>query len=210
MTNYQPTTLSALGLYVCSAAGEGPAADTWCRLSGLRLQKSHTMSGSFMWVWGLRFCVWTKDGNYTVYRNHVWHVWHVIWSITEQTKIFTSHTHQEGIPDEENGGVVASQVPVALFSVKLDRKASWISHGVCWPRFTSWKETHLSHESAVSAAMILPLCTRLVLLTHGGEADSDGCRLPDMFKHLGFAIASDVMSHLKVAKRSCIMQETIS
>lgn len=126
------------------------------------------------------------------------------------SKIFTSHTHQEGIPDEENGGVVASQVPVALFSVKLDRKASWISHGVCWPRFTSWKETHLSHESAVSAAMILPLCTRLVLLTDGGEADSDGCRLPHMFKHLGFAIASDVMSHLKVAKRSCIMQETIS
>lgn len=46
-------------------------------------------------------------------------------------KICTSHTHQEGISDEENGGVVASQVPVALFSVKLDRKASWISHGVC-------------------------------------------------------------------------------
>lgn len=55
-------------------------------------------------------------------------------------KIFTYHTHQESIPDEENGGVVASQVPVALFSVKLDRKASWISHGVCWPRFTSLKE----------------------------------------------------------------------
>lgn len=62
-----------------------------------------------------------------------------------QCRIFTSHTHQESIPDEENGGVVASQVPVALFSVKLDRKASWISHGVCWPRFTSWKKTHLSH-----------------------------------------------------------------
>lgn len=62
-----------------------------------------------------------------------------------QCRSFTSHTHQESIPDEENGGVVASQVPVALFSVKLDRKASWISHGVGWPRFTGWKKTHLSH-----------------------------------------------------------------
>lgn len=147
--------LCAFGLHACSAAGEGRAADTWCRLSGLRLQKSHTMSGSFMWVWGLRFCVWMKDGNCTVYRNHVWIVWHVISFIMGNCKIFTSHTHQEGISDEENGGVVASQVPVALFTVKLDRKASWISHGVCWPRFTSWEETHLSDESAVSAAMIL-------------------------------------------------------
>lgn len=52
--------------------------------------------------------------------------------------------------------------------------------------------------------MNLPLRTRLLLLTHGGEADSDGCCLPDMFKHFGLAIVSDVMSHLKVAKRSCI------
>lgn len=36
---------------------------TWCKDSGLRLQKSHTMSGSFMWVWGLRFWEWTNDGN---------------------------------------------------------------------------------------------------------------------------------------------------
>lgn len=53
--------------------------------------------------------------------------------------------------------------------------------------------------------MIHPLRTRLALLTHGGEADSDGCRLANMFKQFGLAIASDVMSHLKVAKRSCIM-----
>lgn len=51
---------------------------------------------------------------------------------------------------------------------------------------------------------MIPLL-RLVLLTHGGEADSDGCRLPDMFKHFGLTIASDVMSHLKVTKCSCIM-----
>lgn len=87
--------LSALGLYVCSAAGEGPAVDTWCRLSGLRLQKSHTMSGSFMWVWGLRFCVWMKDGNCTVYRNHVWHVISLIMEqhFNFQQDFYFSHTH---------------------------------------------------------------------------------------------------------------------
>lgn len=49
----------------------------------------------------------------------------------------------------------------------------------------------------------------MVLLTHGGEADSDGRCLADMFKQFGLAIAGDVMSHLKVAKRSWIMKETI-
>lgn len=47
----------------------------------------------------------------------------------------------------------------------------------------------------------------MVLLTHGGEADSDGRGLAHMFKHLGLAEASDVVSHLKVAKRACIMKE---
>lgn len=45
--------------------------------------------------------------------------------------MYSTPTHQQGIPDEENGGVVASQVPVALLRVKLDCKASWISHCVC-------------------------------------------------------------------------------
>ncbi len=40
-------------------------------------------------------------------------------------------THQQGISDEENGGVVACQVPVALLSVKFDCKASGVSHCVC-------------------------------------------------------------------------------
>lgn len=134
--------LRTLGLYVCSAAGSGWAADTWCRLSGLRLQKSHTMSGSFMWVWGFRFCVWMKDGNCIVHRSHTWHVWHDPCDYGTNWNVFTPHTHQQGVPDEKNGGVVASQVPVALFSVKLDCKASWISHGVSWPRFATWKETY--------------------------------------------------------------------
>lgn len=40
-------------------------------------------------------------------------------------------THQQGIPDEKNGGVVARQVPVAFISVKLDCEASRVSHCVC-------------------------------------------------------------------------------
>lgn len=43
------------------------------------------------------------------------------------------------------------------------------------------------------------------LLTHGGEAESDGRCLADMLKQFGLAIAGDVMSHFKVAKRSWIM-----
>lgn len=39
-----------------------------------------------------------------------------------------------------------------------------------------------------------------MVLTHGGEADSDGRGLSNMLKHFGFAVASDVMRHLEVAK----------
>lgn len=55
--------------------------------------------------------------------------------------------------------------------------------------------------------IFLALCVYCVyvLLTHSGEADSDGCCLPNMLKHFGLTIVSDVMSHLKVAKRSWIM-----
>ena len=53
-------------------------------------------------------------------------------------------THQQGIPDEENGGVVACQVPVALISVKLDCKASRVSHCVCWTWFPSWNKMHIN------------------------------------------------------------------
>ncbi len=45
------------------------------------------------------------------------------------------------------------------------------------------------------------------ILTHSGEADSNRCTLADMLKHFGLAVASDVVSHLKVTKRPCIMEE---
>lgn len=40
-------------------------------------------------------------------------------------------------------------------------------------------------------------------LTHSGEAYGDGRHFADMLKHLGLAVAADVVRHLKVAKRSC-------
>lgn len=43
----------------------------------------------------------------------------------------------------------------------------------------------------------------MVLLTHGGEANSDGCGLANMLKHFCFAVATDVMCHLEVAKGTC-------
>ena len=43
----------------------------------------------------------------------------------------------------------------------------------------------------------------MVVLTYSGEADSNWCSLADMLKHLGLAVATDVMSHLKVSKCTC-------
>lgn len=45
-----------------------------------------------------------------------------------------------------------------------------------------------------------------IVLTHGGEADSDGRGLANVLKHFGFAVASDVMRHLKVAKGTYEME----
>lgn len=36
-----------------------------------------------------------------------------------------------GIPDEEDGSVVANKIPVSVFSVELHCEASWIPSGVC-------------------------------------------------------------------------------
>jgi len=44
--------------------------------------------------------------------------------------------------------------------------------------------------------------TRIERLTHGGEANADGSRFANVLKHLGLAVASDVMGHLEVAKRT--------
>lgn len=40
-------------------------------------------------------------------------------------------THQNGVPDEENGRVVAHEIVVAVLGVELDGEATWVSHCVC-------------------------------------------------------------------------------
>lgn len=66
------------------------------------------------------------------------------------------------------------------------------------------EKTEILSRKLSAAGLIHPLRTGVALLTHGGEADSDGRRLAHVFKQFGLAIAGDVMSHLKVAKRSWI------
>ena len=44
----------------------------------------------------------------------------------------------EGVANEENGGVIAHQVPVALLGVELDSKASWIACSVGGTGFTPY------------------------------------------------------------------------
>lgn len=48
------------------------------------------------------------------------------------------------------------------------------------------------------------------VLTYGGEADGDGGGLAHVLKHLGLAVATDVMGHLEVAKRSCWGRGTVT
>jgi len=38
--------------------------------------------------------------------------------------------HQERVTDEEDGGVVPHQIPVALLGVELDGKPSWVAGSV--------------------------------------------------------------------------------
>lgn len=45
------------------------------------------------------------------------------------------------------------------------------------------------------------------VLTHSGEANSNGRSLADVLKHLGLAVTTDVVSHLKVAKCPCTTEE---
>lgn len=54
----------------------------------------------------------------------------------------------------------------------------------------------------------LNIChTSVVNLTHGGEADGDWCSLANMLKQFCLAVASDVMSHLKVTKSSLMKEK---
>lgn len=67
-----------------------------------------------------------------------------LWSTSSNVDPYTD---QQGVLDEENRGVVASQVPVALLGVELDSKASRVPHRVCRPRLSSCRtEQCLAHD----------------------------------------------------------------
>lgn len=38
---------------------------------------------------------------------------------------------ENGVPDEEDGGVIADEVPVSFLRVELHSKASWVTSSVC-------------------------------------------------------------------------------
>lgn len=83
---------------------------------------------------------------------------------------------QNGITNEEDGGVVPHQVPIALLRVKLHRKPTWVTCSIRTPRFTP----------------------------HGGEADGDRGALPDGREELGTAVVFDLgLCHFEVAEGTC-------
>lgn len=47
--------------------------------------------------------------------------------------------HQNGIPNEEDGRVVAHEVPVAILRIQLDCKAPWVSDRVSAARLSPCK-----------------------------------------------------------------------
>ena len=48
--------------------------------------------------------------------------------------------------------------------------------------------------------MYMYMYTVLCCHTNSGESDSDGCPLANVAEHFGFAVAGDVVCHLKIAK----------
>ena len=83
----------------------------------------------------------------------------LITSISPYEVMFSSPGWEDGVWDEENGSVVAHQVPVVLLRVELDSKTSRISYYVCTPTLpphtchtshtphTSHIHTHITHHT---------------------------------------------------------------
>ncbi len=71
------------------------------------------------------------------------------------------------VTDKEHGGVVAHDVPVTFFGVKLDRKAAWVTLGV----------------------------SRTTLTAYGGEAQENRRLLTDRIEQLGAGVLADIAGH---------------
>lgn len=79
------------------------------------------------------------------------------------------------ITDEENRRVISHHVPVAFFSVKLERKAARISSRVCTSLFSSHRAEPQKHRGSFSNPV----------------------------EKLGSGEAREIMRNLKVTMRSC-------
>ena len=53
-------------------------------------------------------------------------------------------TYKDGVPYEEDGGVISNQVPVSLLGVELDGKATRITNSVSTARLTTCMCVYMS------------------------------------------------------------------
>lgn len=69
--------------------------------------------------------------------------------------------YKDGVPNEEDGGVVSNQVPVSLLSVELDSKATRITNSVSTTRLTTYvcTSTHYVCVTEIERDMILTKTT---------------------------------------------------
>lgn len=79
---------------------------------------------------------------------------------------------EQRVPDEEDGGVVAHQIPHALLGVELDGETARVARRV----------------------------RRAALAAHSAEAHGQGCALADLREDVRLGVLGDVMGHLKIAK----------
>lgn len=79
---------------------------------------------------------------------------------------------QDGITNEEDGGVVANQIPDTVLRVELDGESARITSGI----------------------------GRSALTAHRGESHGQGGALLDLVEHLGSTVLADVVGHLEVAE----------
>ena len=72
-------------------------------------------------------------------------------------------TYKDGVPNEEDGGVVSNKVPVALLGVELDGKTTRITHSVSTARLTTcmwvreggrWREGEREREMKLTKTTI--------------------------------------------------------
>jgi hypothetical protein len=117
-------------------------------------------------VLGFLFWVWMKLGNCCKAHRSLQRVFEL------------DETHQHRIPDEEDGRVVANQIPVALISVKLHSETSWVTGSVSGSLFTTWITAYEQNpyqtpvlniptvENRTTRGAFLPMCSKIFALLY--------------------------------------------